>query len=458
MTCLYCYSMIITKNELRQVVFWDFYIKIWDIIGQSLVIRQELSLHNKQTLLSRLFLLLLTGLLLALPAAAQEPDEHPLLRMLALVPDVPEVRETLVGYADYRAMESVRGIDMPTAQDFFDRTELSAQWIATSIGMSTGMRMEFFLLYLEDMPRLVGFGFFDIDQTLVFGEPPSMGMVLEGDFPPERIAAAHSARGFVEHEIGGVTVWCSPDGCDDGLRQNIKEREPGNPFGGSLGRREPLAVFSDSLLGNSASDSVVEAMIAAQQGEQRSLAESLDYGAIAEAISSGGTLVQIQFVSPLQLGLDPAMLMMEDTSSIREIVSEYGDLPPYALAAFADVGVEGEQVALIALAYADAELAQAAAEELAARLVTFESLRTGQPLVNYFEDLDAVIGEPYVYESETNGWAVALLPVHYPIPSNEPSEDSPRYTASGLVYRQLISELYSRGLYFLGTDFSALEE
>src|SRR5690606_19202113 len=142
-----------------------------------------------------------------------------------LVPDVPEVRETLVGYADYRAMESVRGIDTPTAQDFFDRTELSAQWVATSIGLSTGMPMDFFLRYLEDMPRLVGFGFFDIDRTLVFGQPPALGLVLEGDFPPERIAAAHSARDFVEHEIDGVTVWCSPDGCEKGVNADVKARE-----------------------------------------------------------------------------------------------------------------------------------------------------------------------------------------------------------------------------------------
>ncbi len=400
-------------------------------------------------------LLILLGLILVLPAGAQDAVELPLVRLLALVPDVPELRLTLVSYADYRAMEAVRGIDTPTAEDFTNLSELSAQWFAASMGLSGGIPLHYLLLYLEHMPSMVGFGFFDIDRALIFGNPPAMGTVLEGSFDRDSIAAAYSTRNFTENMIEGITVWCGPAGCDSGTRVDPAGRELGNPFGGDLGRKEPLAVFSETLLANSAVLGVVEAMIASAQGEQRSLADSLDYGSIAEALHAAGTVAQVQFVNPLEF-TDSTVIMQfqngQGDAVYREIISDYGPLPPFALAALADVGTEDSQIAIIALAYANPEAAQHGAEEVAARLSTFVSPRAQRPFSDYLDDLDAVIGVPYVYESETTGWAVAIVPVHYPLPSNEPSEDTPRYAASSLIYRQFVNELYARGLYFLAMD------
>ena len=101
---------------------------------------------------------------------------------------------------------------------------------------------------LDGMADAVGFGFFDIDRSLVFGEPPGNGTIVAGHFHGDRIARAYQARGFSENTQGAVSVWCGPEGCDSGLKLNLGDRNPANPFGGQFGRAEPLAVLSDQLL------------------------------------------------------------------------------------------------------------------------------------------------------------------------------------------------------------------
>src|SRR5690606_74600 len=140
----------------------------------------------------------------------------------------------------------------------------------------------------------------DMDRSLVFGNPPSMGNILEGDFDPAQIAEAFAARDFTENDFNGVPVWCGAAGCENGLQTDLANRNPGNPFGGDLGRSEPLAIVSDSLLANSASDGLVETMIGTYQGEYNSLADADDYQALAQALADQGTIVQAQFLNPLE--------------------------------------------------------------------------------------------------------------------------------------------------------------
>ncbi len=411
-------------------------------------------------MIRKITLMFLLSALLVMPLQAQDSEANPLLRLLALIPNSPDARQTMISYADYRALESIRGIDTPTKQDFDDRTDLGGQWIAATMGLSGGMPLQNLFLFFEDMPDLVGFSFFDIDRTMVFGEPPSMGNILEGDFDAERIGAALSARDFTENDFDGVPVWCGANGCENGVETDLANRNPGNPFGGDLGRSEPVGVVSDSLLVNSASDGVVRTLINTYQGEFRSLADTDDYAAIAEALADTGTIAQALFLNPQELSLsDPAILLganasPEQIEAIREqlLTDEPNKLAPYSAIAFADVGTENEQLAVIALAYADAENAEAAAQEVTTRLENFTSFRTRQPFSDVLENASATIREPAVYISE-NGSAVALIAVSYPLPSNEPQEGGARYQSSGLLYRYFISEVYSRSFYIVGTDF-----
>lgn len=394
--------------------------------------------------------IMLVVIAVALPVSAQSsaPDDHPLLQMLALVPDTPEAREWL-NYADYRAMEAARGIETPTAADFENRTDLADIWIAASTGLSTGMELNYFQNYLTDMPRLVGFSFFDIDQSMTFGQPPAMGTILKGNFDPAQIAEAYSAREFTSTQVADATLWCGPDGCESGFNIDLAGREVGNPFGGEIGRKEPLAVLPNGFVADSPHFPIVEAVLDVSQDSSNSLVAVPDYRAVAEALIANGSLVQAQFINPLDIAFAD-LVLPEQMASIEEVVAGYGELPVYSLAVLADTWEGDEQTAWIGLVYNSAETAQQAADELTTRINTSISLVTDRPFTDALATFDAEIQQPVIYETEDR--AVMLLPIVYPIPPNEQIEGDSGLRSSSLVFRMLMSELLSRGLYFLAVD------
>jgi hypothetical protein len=308
------------------------------------------------------------------PAAAQDAQPAPnrLLQMLALTPDDANSRAYL-GYVDYRALEAARGIQTLAAADFAQKTDRFALWLAAMGGVSTGMELSYLFQYLDRMQDAVGFSFSDIDQSLVFGQPPQTGTILAGNFDADRIAAAYRARDFQQTEIGGLPAWCGPDGCDSGLAQNLRDRNPANPFGGQFGRAEPLIVLP-GFVADSPSPGVIESIAAAYQDKQPSLADAPEYRAIAEAVAQAGTLSQVLFINPLDLNTpDPALLTDASNSSALEIIKGYRTLPLYSLAAFAD-RIDGQnQLASVALVYNDEESANQAGEELLKRFSSYVS-------------------------------------------------------------------------------------
>ena len=397
-------------------------------------------------------ILWIIGLCLCLGLSASAQDAPPLLRLLALTPDTESARMSIITYADYRALEAVRGIGQPTAEDFFNRTPLSGQWIAMSRGLLGGMDMSYFMSYLEGMAEAVGFDFFDIDRALNFGNPPGFGLVLEGTFDAARIAEAYQARDYNAEAVRGVPVWCPADGCAEGFRMNIAESNPANPFGGRLGRSEVLAVFSDSLLVNSADFQVVGAAVRAGLDAAPSLADAPDYAAVAGAALSLGVVTQAAFINPVHtLTFDPAALLVNgDTPTLPET----GLLPPYTLAAFVDAGTADEQIAAILLAYPDAEQAAAAGAELHTRLQTMDSIRVERPWRELIAERGGELDEWQVYTDADSGWSVAVVSMRYPLPSNELNSETSSFEPSSQVYRLLMAALLQRDTLFLASDLS----
>ena len=395
-------------------------------------------------------LLLLCALLIVVSATVQTEGESPLLDMLALVPDNEASRTAIQSYVDYRAMESARGIDEPASDS---DALLSGAWMAMLNGVSSGMQLNTIVMSPEEMGDAVGFTFLDIDRSLVFGSPPSMGTILAGDFDADAIGAAYMAAGYEANDFDGVTVYCGPDGCDSGMQTNLANRNPANPFGGQLGRSEPLAILP-GLLANSPDISVVEAMLDAFHGEQNSLAEAPDYHAIALAAAEQGSINQIQFVNPLDLmALDPAVLMLDANGieQLQEVTSGFEPLPVYSLAAIANVWDGSEQRALIMLAYGEEANAQAAAEELAKRMETFVPFSTGVPFSERLAEISGKVNPPAVYKDAETGYSVAIWSVRYPMPTNEAPEGE-RLVASSLGFRFFIDALYRRDLYVLALE------
>lgn len=383
--------------------------------------------------------------LLCLPAAAQDEAENPLLEMLKLVPDNEQTRAgiPLVSYADYRAIESGRGIDTPpTKADFDNRTDTVSLWIAATNGVMSGMRLDYFMQYLEGMEQAVGFSWFEVDRALVFGQPPGMGNILAGDFDAEAIAEAFEARDFTIENQGDVVVWCGPGGCDEGLKQNLKNRDPANPFGGQFGREEPLAVLPGAVA-NSADYDVLSAILESHQGEQPSLADDPNVQAAVNSIAAKGTLRQAQLFNGADVG------------NYGEMVATEGEqpelLPAYALAFFADTYDGEEQSALVGLVYDEEAAANTAVALLVDHLQMAESMAVRRPFMELIEERGGNIAGALVEVDADTGKFVALLDIRYPAASNQKSDTG--YPASSLVFKLLIDSIYRRDATWLAASF-----
>ncbi|MDL1884414.1 hypothetical protein FBR01_12260 [Anaerolineae bacterium CFX8] len=401
--------------------------------------------------------MLLFGLLLALPAAAQESSTgqgkpNPLLEMLALVPDTAEVWDSapITSYADYRVLEAARGISTPTKADFDNRTDTARLWLAASGGLFAGFPMQYFMQYLEGMEEAVGFGWFDVNRALSFGQPPAVGNVLAGDFDAASIAAAFTARDFTSSMTDDMTIWCGPAGCDEGQALNLRSRNPANPFGGALGREEPLAVLPGLVL-NSADYSVLTAMIGTQQGEIPSLADNPLFQAAARALAARGTLRQAVFFSVASTGFG---YTMPDPDGEQPTFEGFGTLPPYLLMVVADVVTEDQEKTYVGLVYGDRETAQAASEELVARFQVAQSARAQQPFLTLIEERGGTLGAPTMHDDLDAGAAVALLEINKPLPSNELQPDG-GYAPSALLFGLLMQSIYARDLSIVGVDINA---
>jgi hypothetical protein len=186
----------------------------------------------------------------------------------------------------------------------------------------------------------------------------------------------------------------------------------------------------------------IEAVIAAAQDEQDSLADNPNYRALAEAVSApDGLLLQALFFSPVDLGLIPG-----DPLGEQDPTETYGPLMPYTLAVLADRQEGNDQVHLVGLVYADVSQAQAAADEVAARLSTMSLPQ--QPDELLVERFDAQVTAS-VYESESTGFAVAIVEVGYALPAERFDPETGMFITGGLMYRAWANAIMQRAFFLL---------
>ncbi|MBW4439122.1 MAG: hypothetical protein KME04_18430 [Pleurocapsa minor GSE-CHR-MK-17-07R] len=166
-----------------------------------------------------------------------------------------------------------------------------------------------------DMRGAIGIGLDDIAQAMYFGRPPAILKVLKGEFDAEAVRAALQAYGLAEAEgEGGQFVFCNPESCAEGMAQNIQARNPGNPFGGNIGRLETVILIesdeprADLLIASPGEDLARMTAARAQMSELEPVDLSLmqaaglftSYDPQAELVMAG------VFNAGLTLGLDDA--------------------------------------------------------------------------------------------------------------------------------------------------------
>lgn len=407
----------------------------------------------------------------AVPAWAGTPDDTDptILSALGSVPDTSDVRQQIVSWVDYRAVEAARpGAAQPTSlaelQALMDADDpAGALWMAAFMGLQSGSGdlVRYLFASGHDWPRVVGFDFFDVDRELAFGAPPADGIVLEGRFDPAVIGATLGARQFTSTPAGEATLWCGPDGCDEGLMVDVAGRDVADPFGGDLGRKQPLAV-SEAALSSSAAIETVQGMLDARADDIPSLADDPLWVATATALAGEGMPIQATFVPATELGWDPARFLGENLTEeelrarLAELAEGFEPIAPALLLGIGDGATESEQVVTLALAYATLEDAELAADVLPRRLETMDSVRTGQPLRELLADRGVTSVEGRAEPIEAGG-ALTILTLRAPLAGDEPEPGSDRFEASSMLYRLFIQMIFSRDVDWLTPTLPTLE-
>jgi hypothetical protein len=392
--------------------------------------------------------------------ATQDSGNNELLRLLAFVPDNENARDSL-SYIDYRALiETRKGAAQPKNYQ---------EWVAIrdQITPATGLLMAAFfgiaagssefaqgIVRADKMAEAIGIDPFTTARSLTFGRPPTDALLLEGVFDPAAIGAKLIAKVYQSQEADDLTLWCSADGCD-GMRTDLKSRDVNNPFGGRLGRKQPIAISAQTIF-SSASEDVVRDIIKAQSGQLLSLAKDVDFQALAEIFAKSGRLIQAQLFNPKYTRasfVPPASgVTPEELKKLADAAkAQFVPIPAYSLVGFAHVIDDTNQYAQVGMVFESAADAKAAGEVITARIPKYTSLRTKQLLTKHIEDRGGVVEPPRVFASES-GKYVLVISIRSPLPPEEPGTDG-RYISSSMMFIFLMQSITARDIGWLGIEF-----
>ncbi len=343
-------------------------------------------------------------------------EGDPLLALLASAssePVFPQMAVNTVTYANYRAIEQASGVPSPANQDEYQAlTDAErAAWQASLLRIHGGPSNwpNLTASKIESMPELVGFDFFEVDQALRYGADPFIATLFhstDGAYTSTATGQALQARGYERRVVATGLAWGQGG---DGMT-NINNIQNGDPFGGDVGLASRVAVLDPYTAANAFIWGILQRTAATHAGEFPSYADLPEYPALVTALRAGeGALLQT-FILNRRAG--EALATPPDDAP----------LPPYVLAAAADMQHDGQQVHRLVLLYTDETTAEQAAAHLPALVTAFDSgwLQTigfdSQP-----PTVEPVSGTDYVA-------------VTYDLTAPLPEEDNADAFAPSLVY------------------------
>jgi hypothetical protein len=329
-------------------------------------------------------------------------EEPILLQMLRHIPALPANRNNLY-FMDRSAIE-IAYPDVMTPANFDELEELERDSGWFKVIMNTFMPTAQYMMQMGTMPDSIGIHYFDIDQELLYGVPPSAGLILQGEFDTESIQNAFANRNY--QQVGDGDLWCLEGDCTSGTFVNLETRDTANPFGGHLGRNEPV-VIRENWISGSTSPSQLSYDTSGKAFMTYPMSELPDIIDTVNAVYSLGTVLQVSMWEGMTLGSAnnaPELLNNPDIDLSRfGIDDSLGEIGFYSMALFADVVTEDEQIAVIAFAFLP-QSAESSLEELVYRLETMSSISTGQRFSDLLEQRQATIStEMYQGEMYTIG-------------------------------------------------------
>lgn len=364
-----------------------------------------------------------------------------LLSMLGGVPQTPLAQdENFINFVDSFAMESAYGVARPTSPASLTTTQglddATAAWMAISANIGKLPHHAPYLWGREDGPEVVGFDMLQVDRALQFGTPPEEGLILVGDFDAEAISAAYEANfDLTARDFEGTRVWTWGDDLQAGFEIDLDNQVLANPFGGMLGRRQPILI-SDGLLMSSPDLDLVLGHADAAAGNVPSLAEDTRYRAAAEAVAKDASILQAAIAGPVltqEMGSAEFLVPSDGHHSkeavnqyLEPILADYQELPAYELLLLADTVTASEQVTRLALVFPDAETAENAAAVILSRLDAYPTLY-GDTFGERLIPVDGSGPRYHVYKDPD--WAVLAL--EFPAPKRSAEELAEAYEEYG---------------------------
>ena len=203
-------------------------------------------------------------------------------------------------------------------------------------------------------------------------------------------------------QLSASTIWCGPSGCQKGLEITM-DREFGNPFGGLIGRREPIFVSQHTLLDSPDVD-ILAGMLNASNGKSMALSADAEIRALVEAADSRGAIMQIRFLGSETLR--PVKSLSQDSQTSIP-------LPPFNQAAIAHLSEGSQQIAALLLAYDNSDQATAGARALYNRLSQWTEVNGDKTYVELIIDGGGALQSPETYHSLLTDSYVSMILISY---------------------------------------------
>lgn len=406
----------------------------------------------KRLFVSLLIVVITLAALPRIPAEAQT-TELPLLKMLSFVPNAPFSHEGEIYFNDLDALISAHpGAVRPKSRAEFESLQnTNKEGVALYEAARNGATFDSPTLapsfsFMDNIINTVGIDLFTVSSTLEFSYSVHIGdklrdiTLLFGQFDPAAIEGAYTKRQFTKGDLEGLTLFCGPEGCDKGYIMDSKNREPSDPFGGNLGRKQPIVVTKEFVFSSPVIE-VVEDMANTYLGKSPSLAQAPEYAAIADTLYQIGPVLQAIYVWP-QIPVDNAEgLKLGSPTSIA----------PYSLAALAHLADKQNQYAVVSLVYDKETDAQQAGGVIMTRIEQYQPrFVRGQSLAQALKAHGGSLEAPRVVQS--NGKAVLLIVIRVASEPHAKDEKLGRYVPSYWLYRVLVNSLSEGKLGWLAPE------
>ncbi len=324
--------------------------------------------------------------------AQPHPDPLPiLLRSVPTTPAFAPMQANIISFVDYRAIEAAA--DVGPVQSVADYRHMDAAtratWQAALLRVQAGPASFVNLVEtrIEQMPGLLGFGYFDVDAALTYGADPFTGTLLysaDGDFSPVQTAAALMRREYRPRMVATGGAWgLGGDGMTD-----VTNMAMGDPFGGDVGLASRVAVFDSHTVMNGFIWDLVFIAAEAHQGVGPAYGDDAPYITLTEALrSDDSALLQAVIVSPA-------------AGRHQTPPTNAATLPAYQLAAIADYQRGDRQVHRWVLLYDNPLAAAQAAQAMPGLLTEFDQ--------GWLDTLGFEIAAPVRYRADEGGHVVVL--------------------------------------------------